>query len=152
MTKDTIQEEQEIDEVDNLLFSIVPEPRVFILANKNETTLMGILEEEEDDSFLVSTPSRLISHEDGTNEVVPFVPVPYLRLMKFQVLCVAPMMEPFKTEFDLYLDKESDIVEASEKQTETTTQTSEIKEDLVTYLDKAYDEGRIHLDTTSTKH
>ena len=146
--------EYETDEVENLLFSIRPEHRVFVLANKNETTLLGMLDSETEDSFLVLFPSRMVQREDNNYEIVPYMEVPFLRLMKSQVIIVAPIMEPFSSEFACYLDKTSGTMDSAAEVELGKIEKIDTPSELETYLNMAYQQGRILIEPhrVSTRH
>lgn len=93
--------EFEVEE-DSLLFSVVPGPRIFTLNNSSSTTLLGVVLEENDDSFLVGIPSRLLDSDNGMR-IEPFVAVPYLRLMKSSVLSVLFLFGVFREKYLPYL-------------------------------------------------
>lgn len=108
--KDVRDEDLEPTEEDNLLVTTFPGPRIFTLNNALDTTLLGVLMDESDDSFLVALPSRMVK-EDGTNEpyIKPYVQAPYFRLMKNAVSAVMFMFEPFKSVYMDYLASEGAV-------------------------------------------
>lgn len=123
-TEETIEvadlddEEYELDEVENLMYSQEPTPRIFILSNANETALLGILESETEDSFLISVPARLIKTEAGL-EIVNHGTNPFFRLMKSNVSIVMPMTEPYERPYQEFLSQSS-MPEGLQQQTAET--------------------------------
>lgn len=97
--------EDEIDyvpEEDNLLYTVDPGLRIFTLNNANSTTLLGILLEETEDSFLVGLPARLMDSEAGM-KIEPFMTVPYLRLIKSSVLTLLYPFGVFEEKYVPYV-------------------------------------------------
>lgn len=96
--------EDEITEEASLLYGIDPGPRILVLNNPSTTTLLGVVLEETEDSFLVAIPSRLTEGPKGREDehiISPFVPLPYIRLMKSAVMSV---MYPYGEFADKYLE------------------------------------------------
>lgn len=143
-------------EIENLMSSFEPAPKVMILNNATGTNLLGMVEEENEDSFLVFAPCRMIKNDAGQVSVVPFVPVDYVRLMKSQVLMVMPMEDPFLDPFLNYLDEKpvSDIIVNVFKSggDETQDEVSDSHHDLVEKLEEAAEQGRLYYDGSNTKH
>lgn len=111
MDIEDLQEELEslepLTEEEDLLYSEVIGPRLFMLNNAAASTLLGIIMEETEDSFLVGFPSKMLK-VDETEEyrVDAYVPGPFFRLMKHCVISVMFMVEPFLTPFNEYLESE----------------------------------------------
>lgn len=101
-SEEKVEQNQDITEEDILFYSIIPGPRIFTLNNAASTTMLAVLIEEKDDSFLVGLPSRLIEGE-GNFKVEPFVPVPFMRLMKNSVLSVINLFGAFEEYYIPYL-------------------------------------------------
>lgn len=99
---DDVNDDEFVSEEDSLLFSVLPGPRIFTLNNVNSTTMLGVLLEETEDSFLVGLPSRLIDSEAGL-KIDPFMSVPYMRLIKNSVLSVLYPFGVFKEKYIPYL-------------------------------------------------
>lgn len=161
-------DEDLVSEEDTLLFSTFPGPRLFILNNSSQTNLLGVLLEENDDSFLVGLLSRLLEVDEGTR-IEPFIKVPYLRLMKNSVMTVLFLFGIFKEKYIPYLIEEgealypelTDLIEDLREQNppeipESPKQDSQTEgmndEQLKEYLtEKAY-RGEIIYGTGTTKH
>jgi hypothetical protein len=111
--------EQEDDEIDEefltpeniLLYSTIPGPRIFTLTGSHEA-ILGLLLEESDDSFLVGMPARMIlplddkgqANPDGVKTIIPYVPLPYFRLMKTAIMNVMYMFGEFEDLYMLYVE------------------------------------------------
>lgn len=92
---------------DNLLETHEPGPRIFYMSNDMHTTLLGFVLSETADSFLVALPSRLVkSEEDGSLKIEPFIDVPFLRVVKSNVIMVMHLFGEFLVPFNEYLEKE----------------------------------------------
>lgn len=89
-------------EEEDLLYSLSPGPRIFNLNNTNGTTLLGILVEETEDSFLIGLPSRLLDI-DGEMKIEPYMPISYARFMKSNVLSVTFLFGVFLEKYVEYL-------------------------------------------------
>ena len=156
-----IEEDNFIPEEDVLLFSATPGPRIFTLNNANSTTMLGVLLEETDDSFLVALPSRLIDIE-GKLKVESFMAVPYIRLLKSAVLSVLFPFGSFKAMFIPYIINKGmeiypeleDLIEDLKEELESPTQAqhkeqSEVvysgmsNEELEQYLTEKFSRGEI---------
>lgn len=89
---------------EELLFTPYPGIRIFSLNNNQQTTLLGILVEETDDSFLVGLPSRMVKDEKTEDlSVVPYLPATFYRLLKTSVEGVLFMEDPFLSEYHKYV-------------------------------------------------
>lgn len=109
MTQDEFEDEDfdpdNITEEDALLFGLGVSARLFTLNNEANTTLLGILLEETDDSFLVGIPSRLVKSGEE-HFIQPFAPVPYFRLLKNSVMSVMYPFGIFTEKFNEYVKTE----------------------------------------------
>lgn len=106
---EVIDDTDEYTEEDDLLFSESPGMRVFILSDAGLKTVIGILLEETDDSFLVAMPARLID-VDGNKEMESVVDVPFFRLLKSNVSILMHGFEPFRKYYNEYLkDRAKDV-------------------------------------------
>jgi hypothetical protein len=119
---------------ESLMSSLDIEPRIFTLANPANTTLLGFVLTESEDSFLVGHPSRLVVGADEVSKhIEPFIPVPFIRLMKYNICMVVPVFGDFQTYFIEYL------------RTEANAKYPELSEDVDYYLD------RIDAETVATE-
>lgn len=71
-------------------------------------SLMGIVLQEQDDSFLIGLPAKLMVYpERGPERVVePHVPVPFIRSFKHTMLTVMPLFGEYEAYYTNYLLKE----------------------------------------------
>lgn len=90
----------DVSEEDELLYSLSMGPRIFNLNNANGTTMLGVLIEETDDSFLVGLPSRLIQAEEGL-KVEPYLSVKFARFFKTSIVSVMFLFDKF---YDSYIE------------------------------------------------
>lgn len=101
---DQIVEEEDITEEDILLHSTFTGPRIFVLNNESYTNVLGVLLDENEDSFLVGLPATLMT-DDATTKVMPFLPIPYFRLMKSSVFCIMYMYGKYTEYYHKYVDE-----------------------------------------------
>ncbi len=104
---------------DELLSPTYPEIRLFNLTGKH-LTVMALLLEETDDSFLVALPAYLEKRSDESGkavgvEVHPYINFPYIRWMKHFVTGITPLFGWFKTAYIKYL-KEVALIQYPEYQ------------------------------------
>lgn len=100
----------------SLMYGIDQGPRLFVFNNADSTTLLGVMLEETDDSFLVAIPSKLVqvaqpANSTGTEtKIVPFIPVPYIRIFKSALLTTMYLYGEYAEKYLEYLkDKGEDI-------------------------------------------
>ena len=155
---------------EDIMVTMEPGPRIFMLRNEVGTTLLGFVLSETDDSFLVALPSRLIDKE-GEKVIEAFINVPFLRLLKSAVSMVIPPFADFKECFDKYLAESGalrypDMAEdigvylshaSPEPADEVLTQEEfearqKAEEELTKKLDEAYAQGSVFPEISSTKH
>lgn len=79
--------------------------RIFNLNNQAGTSLLGIVLFENDDSFLVGLPSKLLKKDDKY-KVELYMPVQSIRLMKSSVSIVSMPFTPFEEHYLEFLDTE----------------------------------------------
>jgi hypothetical protein len=97
-------DENDVSEEDILLYSSFPGPRLIVLNNAAMTNVLGLLLEESDDSFLVGIPGIAKQQEDGSMDIQPFVPVPYIRLLKSAIISVMYTFGVLEDAYMQYLD------------------------------------------------
>jgi hypothetical protein len=108
-TAELLVEEEEIpDEEDCLLFSANPGPRIFVTCNMNVDSIIGLVLDESDDSFLVALPARMAELDQKDSEekitiMLPFIKAPYIRLLKANVGIVSYLFEPFSEPYREYV-------------------------------------------------
>lgn len=97
--------EEEDSEYDELLFSPYSDLRLFALNDKEkQIPLMGILVREIEDSFLVGLPAKFTKDaEKGYLRIEEYLPFPYIRLYKVNLLYTTPLFGMFKTSYSRYL-------------------------------------------------
>jgi hypothetical protein len=79
-------------------------PRIVILNTIAGSSLMCMILEESEDSFLVALPAKLLRNEDKqTMEIDPYLPVPYARFIKSGILFVTPVFGTFEFLYLKYL-------------------------------------------------
>ena len=103
---------------DNLMETMVPSPRIFMMDNDKNTTIVGFVLSENPDSFLVSLPSKLIDSE-GVKSIHPFINLPFIRLSKNAIAITMNLFGEFEEHFIEYLrgpgkDRYPDIEEEIE--------------------------------------
>lgn len=98
-----IQKEKQIECSPDQLLGREAEPIAMRLFNTlSGTTVMGIVIEETDDSFLVALPSRLLT-TDGVFHVEPYLPLPFARFLKYTILNVTPIFLEFELPYIKYI-------------------------------------------------
>lgn len=109
-------EEDDLTPEYSLMYGIDQGPRIFVFNNADSTTLLGVMLEETDDSFLVAIPSKLVqvppitSSSTTETKIVPFIPVPYLRIFKSAILTTMYLYGEYAEKYLEYLkDKGEDI-------------------------------------------
>lgn len=146
-------------EEDELLFSTSPGPRIFNLNNATGTTLLGILIEETEDSFLVGLPSRLLDVE-GEMKIDPYMPITYARFMKYSVLSVTFLFGIFLEKYVDYLkttgrELAPDLVgriDFDEKQEDYEELSEELDEGIEARVKEIQSLGGLILTDSITKH
>lgn len=94
------------EDEEDLLFSTSDEPRIFELNSQSKSTIIGVVLEETEDSFLVGIPSRLVQDsETGDYSLIPYLPVPHIRLLKSGISMIIPMFDPYRSAFMKYYQK-----------------------------------------------
>lgn len=93
-----------------LMTSFIPGPRIIVLAGKRDDTLLGFVLSESDDSILVGHPSQLSSVAEESKKIIPFIPVPYVRIMKSNILAISFMFGEFEDYFLNYLRTEANTL------------------------------------------
>ena len=146
-----------ISEEEDLLLSLVPGPRIFTLNNTDQNTLLGVLLEETDDSFLVGLPSKMIALE-GSDEtvIVPYVPNKIFRLMKSAVVALMYLVEPFDEKYKEYLLQEGaelfpDVIQALSIKPEESEPLNEEKSALEEKLSRVVEQGGL-ISGSNSKH
>lgn len=134
-------------------------PRIVILNTIAGSSLMCMVLEESDDSFLIALPAKLLRNEDKqTMEIDPYLPVPYARFMKSGILFITPIFGTFEYLYLKYLlahgieeyprgfcEEDIKVLKARLKEislireAKTKQLTSEIDSDLLDMLDEDYD-------------
>lgn len=77
--------------------------RVFNLNNQSGTTLIGVVMFENEDSFLVALPSKLLKKDDDY-KVDLYVPIDMVRLMKSNITLLSHPFSPFEEHYLEFLD------------------------------------------------
>lgn len=95
---------------DILLYSAEVGPRIFIMNNSELSTILGIMIDESDDSFLVALPSRVVDR-DGTKVVIPVVEADFVRMVKSSVTMV---LFPFSSFSEVYLEYVTQMAKENE--------------------------------------
>ena len=101
---EAIEEDEQV-----LLYSDFPEVRMisFPKDTDEQATIVAVIQEETEDSFLVRMPVRMAGNpSSGQITVVSFTPLPYLRVMKSSIKLVMPIWEPLYPAYVQYLAKE----------------------------------------------
>ena len=115
MNNSNNDKENEIDEEftdsDDLLQSLTNGPRQFYCSEDEKNSVVGVMLEETNDSFLVAMPAKIISEEGHmVLTVEDSGKRPYIRLMKSAVRIVAFTAEPQNKIYVDYLIKYSPSV------------------------------------------
>lgn len=134
-----------IEQEDDLLFSLEVGPRIFLLNNTSETSLLGVLTEETEDSFLVSLPARLV-RTDSDVEIVPYGNSEYFRLMKTGVTLLMFLCEPYTKHYLEYIKNYDGLYD------DNSDPDSEADTTLEDKLLKAAEKGGLIVNNTKTKH
>ena len=106
-------EVEEISKYHELLYSPYSDLRVFNRTSDN-LSIVGILLQESDDSFLVGLPVKLTSGT-GTDDIQVqyYVPFPYVRFLKNNIAEVTPVFGVFEKMYLPYL-KNTALIEYPE--------------------------------------
>jgi len=76
--------------------------RIFV--TKSGDSFIGLLLEEQDDSFLICFPSRLLASTSSNARIIePYMSVPYFRAMKYSIPFVVPIYGEFEYYFLKYM-------------------------------------------------
>lgn len=175
LNEDIPEDDDYILQEETLMASLEPGPRIFIENSDKKSTILGFLLEETEDSFLVALPSKLVIVEDASREgeepvrykqIVPYLPVPYCRLLKSSIFAVSYPFSEFKENFDIYLSSEglnlypeiseeihmylSSLEEAPLPRGEPTSGIS--MDDLVKKIEEAHSKGGVIPTFGNTKH
>jgi hypothetical protein len=73
------------------------------------SSVMGVILQELEDSFLVGLPSKIYEIGDKRS-VEPFLPVPYMRFFKSTILHIIPCYGEFEVYYIRYLMKEGNTL------------------------------------------
>lgn len=87
--------------------------QIRILNNVAGSSVLGIIMEETEDSFLVAAPSRLVSYNKDSSldlQIEPYVPVPFARFFKSTLLSVTPAFREFEVAYIDYILKNYDTL------------------------------------------
>lgn len=156
----------------DLLDTIYEGPRIIVMNSDEDPTLVGVVMDENQDSFLVRLLSRMVSVDGGDPEIKPYILSHSSRIFKTSVKMLLPLTEPFYGPYIKYLETEGvkhfpnllddiflpDELEAKEQSTEETDSESLVtgpgltKEEANERLTKAMEQGRFHIHEFSTKH
>ncbi len=164
MTDDLEYEYEDTEEMD-LLYSQSIAARIFVLNSPPTATILGINLEENEDSFLVAIPAKLVEIQ-GVTKVASFLEVPYFRLMKSSVVSVIPLYGIFEEKYieylkehgsDVYPELEDFIMELHltypEEESEDTAEYSGMcHEELESYLNEKLTTGNITNGNSRLKH
>ncbi len=89
---------------EELMGSKLERPRLLILNTISGSSLMCVVLDESQDSFLIALPAKLLSNDSkGTVEVDPYLPVPYSRFFKNSILFITPLFGTFEYLYIKYL-------------------------------------------------
>lgn len=105
--------EEEVTPEYSLMYGTDAGPRIFVLSNAEATTLLGVMLEETDDSFLVAIPSKLVHGPKGKesdHQVVPFIPVPYLRVFKSSLMTTMFLYGEYEDKYLAYLQEHGEEI------------------------------------------
>ena len=108
-----------ITDIEALLFSDAIGPRLFVRNDGRDTTFIGILIEETQDSFLVALPCRLLMKEE-TFLVVPLSLAPYQRMLKAAVHTIMFPLPQFSLQYYQYLTTLERVPEDIQEEVEET--------------------------------
>ncbi len=131
LDESNLLEEDETTPEYSLMYGTDQGPRIFVFNNAESTTLLGVMLEETDDSFLVAIPSKLIHGPKGKETehiVVPFIPVPYIRVMKSALMTTMYLYGEYAEKYIAYLKERGediypelqDVMESIREQLEDT--------------------------------
>jgi hypothetical protein len=164
---DDIDVFDDYSEEDELLYSLSMGPRIFNLNNSNGTTMLGVLMEETDDSFLVGLPSRLIQN-DGVYKVEPYLPVKFARFFKNSIVSTMFLFDKFYDTYIEYLQtrgkeifpelveslefNEEDLIENFSVEKIKTKLSDEEAEELAKKLEDIVSRGGVIVNGTTTKN
>lgn len=100
----TEQDDLEVTEYEELLYSPYSDLRIFTL--NNNSPILGILLQENEDSFLVGLPTRFSKDkESGSMFLEGVIPFPYFRIFKSSLFNIAPLYGVFSTTYTKYLQE-----------------------------------------------
>jgi hypothetical protein len=85
--------------------TITKELKLRIINLLSGSSILGIILREQDDSFLVGLPSKLMAYDD-LRVVEPYMPVPVIRIFKPTILSLIPVYGEFEIYYIRYILKE----------------------------------------------
>lgn len=105
--EDKVEEDApDMNEWDELLYSPFSDLRIFNLL-PNNNSIMGILVDETEDSFLVGLPAKLIkSDKEQEYSVDSYIGFPYIRFLKSAITGVTPLFGIFEEPYHAFLREE----------------------------------------------
>lgn len=118
-----------------------------ILNTLSGSSLLCIIMEELDDSFLVALPCKLMAYGETNRVVEPYMPVRFVRFFKPTIMAVIPIFgefEHFYTKwlldngnnlFPTFVGEEA-VASLQKRYNEITAQTNELKESLESIAEK----------------